>query len=1844
MQDLALCELTHLREDGEFVIARAQDPGSLQSWLVVTPAREQPAASSLARLEHAFALRGELDVAWATQPADLVILGGRTALVMNNPGGQFLDELMVAPLPVPHFLRLAISLANALGSLHARGLVHKDVKPASFIVSTESGGAWLTGFGLASRFPRHRQAPDPPEIIAGTLAYMAPEQTGRMNRTVDSRSDLYSLGVTLYEMLTGSLPFTACDPMEWVHCHTARHPPTPRERLESVPAAVSAIIMKLLAKTAENRYQSAAGAESDLRRCLSEWQTQGHISDFALGERDNLDRLLIPEKLYGREHEVGTLLSAFDRIVAGGRLELVLVSGYSGVGKSAVVNELHKPLTPPRGLFASGKFDQYKRDIPYATLAQAFQSLIRPLLSKSEQELSKFRAALCDAVATNGALVVELIPELVHIIGEQPAVPELPPRDAQARIHLVLRRFIQVFARAEHPLALFLDDLQWLDAATLDLLEELLSQNDLRHLLLIAAYRDNEVHSTHPLMRKLAAMREAGAIMHDIVLAPLGREELGQLLADSLRCDSAHAAPLARLIHDKTSGNPFFAIQFITTLAEEGLLTFDYAAAHWTWDLKQIHNKGYTDNVVELMIGKLSRLPVATQNALQQFACLGNRSEFRILQMVHPSGNGALHEHLWEAVRAGLVFPSETFYSFLHDRVQEAAYSMIPVELRAQAHLRIGRLLAQHTPPAHRDEVIFEIVNQLNRGLQLVTSAQEREQVANLNLVAAKRAKLSTAYASALKYLEAARSLLTEEDWNRNYDLIFSIECLTAECELLTAEMVQAEERLTMLALRAQPRHDFAVVTRLRLTLYTALDRSELAIEVFLDYLRRSGTDWSHHPTRADVLREYDRIWSLIGNRRIEELADLPLLTDPDIFDMLDVFTEIVHPAMFYDENLASLAVCRMVNLSLEHGNCDGSCFGYVWFAMFAGPRFNNYKDGFRFGQLGYDLVERGTFPLYQARTFITFSTLLPWAKHAAEARELVRRAYDVACQTGDLTYSAYSWHVLITNHLTVGDALKVVQGEAEMGLAFATKQGFGLVVANCGAHLGLIRTLRGLTPTFGCFDHDNYTEAEAEAHYASNPALVLSEFFYWTRKLQARYIASDYAAAVAAASRARQILWTARSQVETGDYRFYAALAHAAVWQTATVDEQPQHWAALREHQQQLEIWAEHCPTIFENRIALVNAEIARLTGQTLEAEHLYEKAILSAHVGGFIHNEAIANELAAQFYRSRGFATIADAYLKNARACYEQWGARGKVNQLEARFSQLRAGFAAHVASSTIDTPVIQMDAEAVIKASQTLSSEMNLPSLIEKLLRLAVEYAGAQRGLLILLHADGPYIEAEANSWHDSVEISIRHERVSSTDLPQSTLQFVLRTHERVILNDASSSQSQSEDEYIRHKGPKSVLCLPILKQTKVIGALYLENNLASHAFTPDRAAILDVLASQAAISLENAALLTDLQLQVGLLQHLPVSAWTLKPDGTPDFVNDNWLEFSGQTLDFIRSHPEAWMTAVHPDDREMAAKIFWEGVHSEQGFTMETRSLRAQDGAYRWHLQQAVVLRDSAGKVLKFVGTTTDIDDQKRTEEALRQAQAELAHATRVTTLGELAASIAHEVNQPIAGVVINGNACLRWLSKIQDDSASLKEAREAIQRIIRDGNRTGEIIDRIRKLFKKTDLAKEPLDLNETVREVIALARSEIEKQWIRLRLDLSPDLPNVLGDRVQLQQVLLNLILNAIEAMSTVDHQSRELIIRTQYSEERHEVMATVCDTGIGLSRENSERVFKAFHTTKAGGLGMGLSISRSIVENHDGRLWTTPHDGPGASFCFALPSQPTLSLPARSKHPTRSA
>jgi PAS domain S-box-containing protein len=1829
--DLSSDRLETILEDGEFVVYRSNDPTdptSLRSVLVVMPRSEHPRPQAVRMLEHEHALRDELDSAWAQRPVALTTFGGRPALVLEDPGGELMLQRAGTPMDVGGVLRVGAGVAATLRQLHNRGLIHKDIKPANVMTDWGTGRAWLRGFGIASRLPRERRAPDPPEIIAGTLAYMAPEQTGWMNRSIDARSDLYALGVVLYELLTGTLPFTASDPMAWVHGHIAKRPVAPAERRPGLPEVVSAIVMKLLAKTAEDRYQTAAGVEHDLRRGLAQWEAAGTIDTFPLAEHDTPDRLVIPEKLYGRAREIEMLLGAFERVMTSGAPQLVLVSGYSGIGKSSVVHELHKVLVPPRGLFASGKFDQYKRDVPYATLAQAFQTLVRGLLGKSDAELSGWRDALVEALGPNGPLMIDVVPELELIIGDQPPVPELAPQDARSRFKVVFRRFIGVFAQRDHPLALFLDDLQWLDAATLDLLEDLLTPPGVTYLMLIGAYRDNEVTAAHPLTRKLEAIRNAGANVQAITLAPLACEDVQLLVADALRCNLARAAPLAQLVYGKTAGNPFFLVQFLQTLTEEGWLVFNHEHAQWSWDLDRIHAKQYRDNVVDLMVGKLNRLPPDTQTALRQLACLGNIAPVGTLSLILEKSAEEVGANLWDAVRLELVEHLEDSYQFVHDRVQEAAYSLIPEEQRDEAHLRIGRRLAAHIPPEHREEAIFDIVNQFNRGAALITSRDEREQVAELNLLAGKRATASAAYASALKYLVAGAALQPADAWERRHAMSFELELHRAECEFLTGALAVSEERLHRLSARAANTLERALVASLRVNVYTTLDQSERAVEVCLEYLAHLGVEWPPHPSHEQALTEYQRISSRLGARRIDDLIDQPLMSDPAMLATLDVLNDVVPPALFTDRNLLSLVICRMVNLSLEYGNGDASCFAYVFLGMIAGPHFDNYAGGFQFGRLGYELTEKRGLRRYQARTYMAFGNfVMPWTKHVRTGRDLVRRAFDIANKAGDLTFAAYSCNNLNTNLLAAGDALADTQCEAERGLEFARKAQFGLVFEIITAQLQLIRTLRGLTPTFGSFDDEQFDERRFEGHLASQRNLALPECWYWIRKLQARVLAGDYRSAIDAASKAQPLLWTSPSFFETAEYEFYGGLARAGFCHSIPSEEQPPHLTALSLHHRQLEVWATHCPANFTSRAALVGAEIARIDGRVVDAAQLYEQAIRSAREHGFVQNEALAYESAARFYMACGFDDIAHLYLRRAWHCYARWGADGKVRQLDERYPRLMAEEPVSASRTTIGEPVERLELATVLKVSQAVSGEIVLEKLVDTVLRTAIEHAGAERGLLILSRGSELLIRGEGETNDNSVMVRLCETPVSATELPESVVRYAARTHESVILDDASARDPFSADEYIRERRPRSVLCLPLLKQGALVALLYLENRLASSVFTPGRMAVLKVLASQAASSLETSRLYRELQEREAEIRRLVDSnivgifIWDL--EGRIEDANDAFLQIIGYEREDLRSGRLRWTDLTPPEILKRELEELLPRVKQTGSLKPWEKEYFHKDGHRVPVLIGVAPFDDESSRGAAFIVDLTERkqaeDARTRAEAELQQARSALAHRQRVSMLGEVAAWLAHEIKQPIAAARIDAKVCLRALA---DDRLDVHAAREAAARLVKDAMSADEIIRRTTALYKKDTTHRERVDVNAMIREMVMLLRQDAGASSIAIRANLADRIPDVMADRVQLQQVFMNLMLNAIEAMKDT---GGELTITTQPGEEA-ELLISVSDTGVGLPAENPDQIFESFVTTKPQGTGMGLAITRSIVESHGGRLWAVPHGGPGATFLFTLP------------------
>lgn len=1700
-------------EDGDRIFGRCRRfhaDALVSQTLAVWPAGDHSAPATLTRLAHEFGLRDTLHGSWAARPLELLREGGNTVLLLEDPGGSPLSGLIGRPMVIGQFLTIAMAIAAAVGGLHQRGLIHKDLKPSHILVADSHRHAWLLGFGIASPIPREPQSYSSLTEIAGTLAYMAPEQTGRMNRSIDTRSDLYALGIVFYQMLTGELPLQASATLDWVHSHLARQPVPPADRLASIPPVVSALVMKLLAKPAEERYQTAAGLEADLRRCLHAWEARQHVDMFALGEHDLSDTLVIPEHLYGREREIRRLVAAFDRVAAGGGMEVALVSGYSGVGKTTIVHELQRATMHRRGMFAAATADQHGERIPFGALAHAVRGLVRSLLGKDESELAEWRRAL--AMGPYTALLLPLIPELQQLLGPLPAPGETPQREASHRIALAFGGVIRVFAQPAHPLTLFLDNLQWLDAATLDLLQRLVRQSEIRHLLLVGTYRSNEVAPGSAWEATAESIRRSGAAVENIELEGLDAASMSQLLADTLHVAAPISAPLARLVHEKTAGNPFFAISFITELAEEGLLHFDHGRARWAWDLAQIQAKDYTDNVVELMLGKLGRLPPATQQVIMHLACLGNDASFANLQMAWRGEAETLQSALWDAARTGLVIRGESAYRFRHDKIREAAYALIPEDARLHMHLAIGWRLARKTPPSELAPNIFAVVGQLNRAVDLIDAAAERERLAELNLLAGQQAKGVSAYAIALDYLIAAAALLPPVAAESQQALAFAIDFGRAECEFMTGQSDLAQQRLRALVQRAESLPALAKVTQLQLELLLTGGQRQQAVEVGLAYLRRTGIDWTARPGADDVRRERTRMWQQLGTRPIEALGSLPPMSDAQACGTMGVLSALMQPAWYTDDNLRAMVILRMVNMSLDYGNDDASCVGYAWLSMILSAQGGTYDEGLRFGRMAMELAEQRGLDRFRARVYqIVGGNVLHWTQPIRNARSVLRRALDVTEKLRDFTYASYIYSNVVTQSLAGGDPLDQLQGEVEAGNVRSWGARYGLVADRIAPQLQLIRTLRGLTPSFGSFDDDSFDEAAFEQRVAGDVGLSLAACWYWIRKLQARYLAGDHAAALQAAERANVLLWTSPSYFEQAEYQFFAALARAASCEQACEGDLTYHLHALAAHRRQLEEWAGNCPSTFGNRAALVAAEVARIEGRDIDAMREYDLAIASARDNDLPHVQALAAELAGRFYLGRGMERVARSYLQDARAGYLHWGALGKVWQLDAQYAGLLRAERAASSAGTIDTPLQLLDLATVIAISQAVSGEIRLDRLIEILMRTAMEQAGASRGVLILQDKTDRHVAAEATIQGNAIAVQLRNCALSEHDLPVSVIHHVLRAAEHIVLDDAVAQRPYSTDPYLRQRRARSILCLPLLNQAKLIGALYLENDLATRLFVPARTEVLKFLASQAATALENSRL-------------------------------------------------------------------------------------------YR---------------------------ESQRADEALRQAGAELAHVSRVMTLTTLTASIAHEVSQPLAAMAINANAALRWLKRPEPD---LREVESSLHEIVAAGERATSVIAGMRAMLRKADVVVAPLSINAVIRDTVTLIAGELARHDIALHLALHDALPDVAGDKVQLQQVILNLVMNGIEALKDVVAQPRELWIESSSlsssstSSASDGVTVAVRDAGPGFSPEDAERLFEAFYTTKGEGMGMGLSICRAIIEAHGGELRAAQNHPSGAVFQFTLP------------------
>lgn len=1454
----------------------------------------------LARLRHEHEILESLNAPQIVKTLGLVKQGRALALVLEDAGETSLDQLIASGfLNLERSLELAVALARTVAVVHSQRIVHKDIKPQHFFVKKDAPNvAVLVDFGIATRLSHELQTGARMGGLEGTLAYIAPEQTGRMNRVVDCRSDLYSLGVTLYELFTAHLPFETTDPLELVHCHIARIPPDPRVHRPDLPQVIADIIMKLLAKAAEERYQSAVGVENDLERCLRQLQTSSAITPFTLGERDNSGELSIPQKLYGREKELAEVLAAFGRTRAGAK-ELLLVSGVAGVGKSALVYELQQEIVHG-GYFAAGKFDFLGSSVPYGPIAQAFRDLIRAALAESSKVLARRKESLLEALGPNGQLLIALVPELELIIGPQPSVPALGPSESQHRFEIVFQNFLRVFAASDHPLVLFLDDLQWADAGSLRLLQHVLTAPGLGHLLVIGAYRKNEINAAHPLSLALLELLRAGTPVTDLMVLPLDLPHITQMLAETLACPAASVHELASVLLDKTRGNPFFLSQFLTTLYRDGLLAYSHEQRAWRWDIKQLSERLVTDNVVDFMISRLQELPSATQETLRFAACIGHEFDHETLVTVSQRSSAEVKESLWDAVHQGLLVPLNdnyrygsdpeldspepagsmlnATYRFLHDRVHQAAYALIGAEERVPVHLSIGRLLLSRANGDPTESNLFEVADHLNRGTACISKPAEKLRLAQLNLAAGRRARSAAAPGAAVKYLTSAIELLGESPFTETYELAFPAHLLKAECEYLIGNLDDALRLIALVASNARSPLEQATARNLELTVLYKTGQLPAACAKAADTVRLLGGQMPNVDDPSElgnaIGAEFGAYQAALAGRSIESLADLPPMSDPTQLALLETLANGVPAAFGSSPPLHVVLVLKGVQL-LSHATAPLAGFFYEQYAIVHSVITGDLDAAFKYGQLGIELARRSGDASTSGQVYFLFGGFTAhWRTHISHGLELLRSALRLALEAGDRFYAGFASSVAANYRLYAGENLNDVQVAVNAAREVAEQAGDIVNQAFTAVCQQAVWALQGKTDRVGTLNSEGFDEAAFESSAALS-ALP----FYGTVKAMLRYLDSKPEEALAAADQ-----WQLPpGMFFHGENALYRTLAAIDLARSKSGEQRAKLLERIQAEVQTLQRWAQAAPENHAHRLALVQAELANLQEQQAEAIDLYGRAIQLAQEHGFMNQEALANELAARFHWSKKRTTVARAYLTDATNAYSRWGADAKVKALRTQYAslldqsgltpmgsavsigmiekmgQLGTTITQDSAASTTQ-PHGQLDLATAIRATEAIATELVVDRLWERLMRTLLENAGAQRGCLVLERAG--VLQIEATIEPNAVRLGLAAKLDDGQEAPPSLIQFVARTAEPVVLADATRDPRFRNDPYLIRVRPKSVLCLPMLQRGKLAGVLYLENNVARDAFSPARTELLQFLATQAAVAFENAKLYSEL----------------------------------------------------------------------------------------------------------------------------------------------------------------------------------------------------------------------------------------------------------------------------------------------------------------------------------------------------------------------------------------------
>ncbi|MGD1716967.1 trifunctional serine/threonine-protein kinase/ATP-binding protein/sensor histidine kinase [Dapis sp. BLCC M172] len=1781
------------------VVYRAVTKADSQPVVIKLLRNDYPSFNELVKFRNQYTIASNLHIEGIVKPLALERYQNSYALIMEDFGGislaQNYQNLSHDKKDISQFLDIAIQIAEIVYQLHQNRIIHKDIKPANILINPQTKEVKIIDFSISTLLPKETQTIQNYKILEGTLAYISPEQTGRMNRGIDYRSDFYSLGVTFFEMLNGVLPFETKDPMELVHCHLAKMPVLgSREGETQIPEMLMEIVMKLMAKNAEDRYQSALGLKYDLEKCRQEWEEKGEIENFELGERDISDRFLIPEKLYGREAEVEQLLAAFDRVAAppqsslgkGGGSEIILVAGFSGIGKTVVVNEVHKPIVRRRGYFIKGKFDQFNRNIPFSALVQALRDLMEQILSESDAQLQEWKSKILEAVGENGQVIIEVIPKLEKIIGKQPAVAELSGSARQNRFNLLFGKFIQVFATQNHPLVIFIDDLQWADSASLNLLQLLMSKGEKSYLLFIGAYRDNEVFPAHPLMLTLEEIAKEDGIINTITLSPLSQNHINLLVSETLSCTPEVAQPLTELIYQKTKGNPFFTTQFMLGLHGEGLIQFNTAVGYWECDIAQVRQMTLTDDVVEFMAGRLQKLPKETQQVLKLAACIGNQFNLQTLAVVCEQSEADTADNLWKALQLGLILPQtevykfylgrerekehtkvnqDVQYRFLHDRVQQAAYTLIPENQKQLTHLKIGQLLLQKLSPDEKSEQIFALVNQLNLGRAAIFSLEEKQKLADLNLEAGKKAKLSAAYQVAENYFTIGINLLPITAWQNDYELIYSLHHYGSEAAYLCGNFAQAELLYTEALNHAQTALDKAVIYRIQMTQYQLQGRNSEAIAIQRQSLLLLG--WEI-PIEEKVIQvsldeEIAKVKRFIQQQTVASILKLPKMKDENMAEMLRI-SQILFYAAWLDgqPTLAFLALAKMTTLSLENGNSDMSPFGYVGYGLVVNAMLKDATTAYKFGDMAVQLCEQFDNADVRGMTnFLFAADVHSWSRPIREADTYYENAYKYGMEAGNWLTVGFMMMQSGSDRLTYGKNLSELYTIAKTHADFLRQvKSLENLDALIVGVVQPIRNLLGLTKTIFTFDDDDFSESKYLQKYSNTPYHLS---WLYSVKIRHAYLFNNQAAYPDLITKLDIIENTIASHAKVPSSVFYVALMHITLAETTKEEKDYQfHLEKLISLEEKLNTWQNYCPENILHKCLIIQAEKARLNGQKTEAIDLYEQAITTAQTNQYDYEEALAQELLAKLYLDWSKEKIACIYMQEAYYCYARWGAKAKTDDLEKHYPQLlkpilerqklgslSSATFINLTQGTISQTTIGieqiLDLATLMKASRTLSEDISLNGAIANLMEVVRENAGAETAVLMLFQDQKLILKSVVTGQEIFTPRSVTV--ATSHAVPLSVVNKVKRNQKPLVIDNASNKNAYAGDTYIQKHQPKSVLCLPLIDRGHAIGILYLENNKLAGAFTKERVEVLSLLCSQAAISLENARLYQESQNYAQTLEETQLQ-----------LVQSEKMASIGQLVSGIAHE-----------------------INNPIGFI--------------------------SGNLDYATESIQDLMD------LLQLYEQEFEHKSQ-------------KIQQKIEEIELD------YLK--EDLPESIQSMKEGTKRIIE--------ISKSMRIFSRADtIAKVPFNIHDGLDSTLLILKHRLKANKKRPEIKVVKNYGYLLEINCypgQLNQVFINLISNAIDALdesnsgktfTDIKAAPNQITITTEIDSEKQQAIIKIGDNGMGISEEFKDKIFGHLFTTKAvgKGTGLGLSISRKIIEEkHGGKIICNSELGTGTEFVISLP------------------